>query len=193
MRELNEIDILNGVKQIVRDLTISKIDKDIFTFDPINSKDYRRWRFLSYQKRKKHINTIFELGGMLTGSKVLSKSYIDGRKILERRKTVRSDWDFIVTEENVYKITSNVDFKQHKHVLSHRMIATDSYGHGGQSIDLIIIKDLPLCHKVGEFLYVDPLYIINQKVNLVFQKVKGYEKHEEDLQEFYWKFNYLVR
>ena len=193
MRTLDEIDILDGVKQILRDLTIQRIDKKIFTFDSTDNKDYRRWNFWNYRKRKQYINTIFELGGVLTGSKVLSKSYIDGKRILERRETIKSDWDFLVTEESVYKMTSDIPFKQFNGILSHRLIENDSYGSGGQTIDLIIVKELPLCHSVNEFSYADPLSIINSKVNLVNQKIKGYEKHEKDLQEFYWKFNYLVK
>ena len=193
MRTLDEIDILDGVKQILRDLTIQRIDKKIFTFDSTDNKDYRRWNFWNYRKRKQYINTIFELGGVLTGSKVLSKSYIDGKRILERRETIKSDWDFLVTEESVYKMTSDIPFKQFNGILSHRLIENDSYGSGGQTIDLIIVKELPMCHNVNEFSYSDPLSIINSKVNLVNQKIKGYEKHEKDLQEFYWKFNYLVK
>jgi hypothetical protein len=198
MRTLSDIDSTNEVKQIIRDLTIQRITEEIFTFESLTRKDYRRWKW-GCNSRISIIKSIFEGGGVLTGSKVLSKSHIKG-KVLLNRDTIDSDWDFIVTEENVYNITSQIDFIENyksthddkKGILTYRILDGE-YRSDKQYIDLIVVDELPLCHDVGELRYTDPLYIINQKMNIVQQGADGYKKHEADLKEFFWKFNYLVK
>lgn len=192
---INNIDIIGGCKRILRDLMISNtLDDPIFTFDPITYKEYRIWRLYKYNKRRKDILSISKMGGILTGSKVLSKSYIDGKRILENRNTYYSDWDFLVTEENIFNITHNLRFNQGDGIMTYRLIS-GVYSSDNQYVDLIMVNDLPDVYKVGRYLYTCPLYIINKKIEIVDKSLVDYDdlrKHRKDLEEFFWKFNYLL-
>ena len=188
---ISDTEIIEGTKRIIRDLTIAIVDNGgIFTFDPITNKEYRRWKS-GFNKRKDIANTINIHGGVLTGSKVLSKSFINGRRILESRKTLSSDWDFLVDKNEVFNITRYINFKQDDDKLTYRVIQ-GTYDSQSQDFDLIIKDDLPLSYKVGNFRYMCPLSIIQSKIDLVNSNKNGMDKHLVDIREFYWKFSYLV-
>jgi len=198
-RPVNEIDSVFESTNILRNLTIENIEKnDIFSFDEVTNKDYRTnvlERLFNIKKERiKIIDKIIESGGILTGSKVLSKTYLYGKKVLERSSKY-SDWDFLVTEKMAYKISSEIDFKEKGDKLSIRVI-DDMYESGEQYIDLILVKSLPNHYKVGKFLYTDPISILYNKIEMVKSNNISYsyksDKNADDMKSFLWKFNYLL-
>lgn len=192
MRELKDIDSVEELKIIIRSLSLMEIegDLDIKFNTPSFINFFHLWKF---RKRKRLIHRICELGGVITGSRVLTNSYINDVRILNRN-TDNSDWDILITEENLYKITSEIKFTESGEIgvhgerifkLTYRVIDSDSYGHGACDIDLIVVKKLPKFYKKGELLLADPIYVIEEKMKSVDSKNNG------DLKEIFWKFREL--
>lgn len=183
MRELKDIDSVDEVKIILRTFKLMKLENKLnLKFKtPSFVKFFHLWKFY---KRRNLIYKICELGGVITGSRVLSNSYINGIRILDR-DTNDSDWDILVTEENLYKITSVIKFQEGENKLTHRVVDEDDYGYGACDIDLIVIKKMPEYHREDKLLLADPLYIIEEKMK------SNDDKNANDLKEIFWKFRDL--
>jgi hypothetical protein len=190
MRTLDNIDPSYESLSIIRNIEIGRIDDEIkFEFKPLGFMDYHPNIWIWKNIWRAHIiKKVSKMGAVLTGSKALKNTKIDGKTILDR-STYFSDFDFLVTESILYDITSKIKFKRDNNKMSYRIVNADDYGHGAIYLDLIVVKELPNYHKVGEFLYADPIYILNKKYE---GYLKEYNKNNnfknEDLENFFWKF-----
>lgn len=185
--------VLIDVRQILRSISIDRITNEVFKFDVFddNIDLFKRLYSYSFDKRIGIFNIILKNGGVITGSKVLSQSYINNIKVLDRN-CIYSDWDFLVTEENLETIKSKIEIKKYGDLSFHRIIPCDSYGDGGQDIDLIIVDKLPQTHIVDKYIYSDPFYIIEEKIKICSEKKSDSKKHINDLKDFIIKFKHLI-
>lgn len=202
-RPINEIDSVKECKNIIRHLELERLENDdMFTFDPIINRDYGKFANIFSRKRIKKIKLVSQLGGVLTGSKVLGKTKLYGYPLI-KRTTRKSDWDFLVTKDILYKITKEINFYENGDRLTHRIIESDHYECGEQNLDLMVVDEIPHYYQVKDFKYTDPIYTLDNKLEYILEKERnhstGYSRLSnevnvkvDDMKYFYWKFNHLL-
>jgi hypothetical protein len=146
-----------------------------------------KW-FYFWNKKRKTILELFNRGAVLTGSRVLHLTKINGKKIFNRQP---KDWDFIMTQDDFLKFCKDIQYfpsdltKSQYHL--NKSFATFSDGYGGESYWFkcniqIIIKD-----ELGSFIEIDgkrfatPESIIDSKVELINTPRSEQSKHQRDL------------
>lgn len=155
----------------------------------LNSDDFKNGFELNYKinKRKKLVEDILNCGAVFCGSKLLYKTSIHNKKFLNRKP---SDWDFIVTEPILYKITSEVLIlnKKGNGVYTHNLIDGGVYGHGSSDIDIILVDELPKdLHDFKGQMWSNPLDTYLAKIDLYEKNISRW-KHLSDIRYFYYTF-----
>jgi hypothetical protein len=88
---MQEREKFNDIKSYLRDLKFSVLFDD----GEITLDEFTDWGGFFYKKRRKCLETLVELGGVLTGSTALSLYRINGQKIFNRDP---EDLDFVLRE-----------------------------------------------------------------------------------------------
>ena len=170
---MHEREKFNDIKCYLRDLKFSVLFDD----SKITLDEFTDWGGFFYKKRRKCLETLVELGGVLTGSTALSLYRINGKKIFSREP---NDLDFILTKDNfvafcgLYNLT-NITYTNT--VVSINMNTgkyrgEDSYGGDrGYFFDSqfdIIGDDEPINYQMaGKVRVQNFIDIINYKVQLI--------------------------
>lgn len=198
---------ISGLKSLVRDLTLNLVTNN-YKIEIIPSRRYNtKFRFLV--PSRKLIDATIKHGGVLTGSKALRCYRINNNFLLERKT---SDWDFIVTQEQAFKICNECK------ILNVPMIGdtisvknqrywrhpdySDAYRVGPVDVQLIIQSELPQFQEVRGLRFCNLSYLINSKIKLIdelieltkYQKKDSVDidilnKHIDDLKQIIIKFN----
>jgi hypothetical protein len=90
---MQEREKFNDIKSYLRDLKFSVLFDDT----KITLDEFIDWGGFFYKKRRKCLETLVELGAVLTGSTALSLYKINGQKIFGRYP---DDLDFVLTKDN---------------------------------------------------------------------------------------------
>jgi hypothetical protein len=177
------IDYDSEFKKLLRSLTLELFnDKDHFTYKKVPFWYYKIGLF--YFKRKKIIKKISELGGILTGSRVLYLSEYRNLRIYTKKP---NDFDFLVSEKDVFKITTyleSIGVKRCDHdPISYILFNdTSSYSNNDKYINLIIDKNLEdkKIVNIDGFKCLHPIDILKHKINVkdFVLKFKSFFKNE---------------
>ena len=170
---MQEREKFNDIKSYLRDLKFSVLFDDT----KITLDEFSDWGGLFYTKRRKCLETLVELGGVLTGSTALSLYRINGQKIFNRDT---EDLDFVLTKDNfvafcgLYNLTdvtyTNTVVSINLNTGKYR--GSDSYGYDrgyafGSQFD-IIGDDEPRNYQMsGKVRVQNFIDIINYKVQLI--------------------------
>ena len=170
---MQEREKFNDIKSYLRDLKFSVLFDDT----KITLDEFSDWGGLFYTKRRKCLETLVELGGVLTGSTALSLYRINGQKIFNRDP---EDLDFVLTKDNfvafcgLYNLTdvtyTNTVVSINLNTGKYR--GSDSYGYDrgyafGSQFD-IIGDDEPRNYQMsGKVRVQNFIDIINYKVQLI--------------------------
>jgi hypothetical protein len=203
---MQEREKFNDIKSYLRDLKFSVLFDDT----KITLDEFSDWGGFFYKKRRKCLETLVELGAVLTGSTALSLYRINGKRIFERDP---DDLDFVLTKDNfvafcgLYNLTNitytntvvSIDINTGKYR------GSDSYGYDrgytfGTQFDIIgddEPRNYQMAGKVRVQSFID---IINYKVQLIekylssgdHQLVINSRRHIDDLWVLISKLNSQV-
>lgn len=170
---MQEREKFNDIKSYLRDLKFSVLFDDT----KITLDEFTDWGGFFYKKRRKCLETLVELGAVLTGSTALSLYRINGQKIFGRDP---GDLDFVLSRDNfvafcgLYNLT-NVTYTNTVvsiNLNTGKYRGRDSYGHDrghffGSQFD-IIGDDEPKNYQMAGRMKVENLIdIINYKTQLI--------------------------
>lgn len=180
---------ISGLKSLVRDVTLNLVTNN-YKIEIIPSRRYNtKFRFLI--PSRKLIDTVIKYGGVLTGSKALRCYKINNDFLLERKT---SDWDFIVTQDQAFKICNEckiltvptvgdtISVKNQRYW--RHPDYSDAYRVGPVDVQLIIKSELPDFNEVGGLRFCNLSSIITSKVILIddiIELTKHDKKDSEDL------------
>jgi hypothetical protein len=201
MRIVKEIDPLNEFQVILRNMELDELEGDLhFDFRKIPKKFYKKSEndIFGWRKRRKIINYLFENGCSLTGSRLLALSSIKGIELGNynalNRNTNVSDWDFVTTEDNIYKLSSELEFRPDNKngidLMTCRIINPDQYGYGDSYIDIILVKKMPQTFEIGGAIYSSPLYCLEELYKLSKKNSRFSEKYKVKINELFWRLNH---
>jgi hypothetical protein len=173
---------LNEVKKYLRDIKLSTIlSDDNITYE--NDLDIFKNK-LFYKKRKKFIDQLKNLDGILVGSAALSMYRINGVKIFNR---MPNDLDFVVSRDNFIKFCGMNDFNNVKYTNTVVSLdfhtgtdrGTNSYGHHRgylfhTDFDVIGSDDPISWNEVGDLKIESFLGIINKKLQMAEDNLHNY-------------------
>jgi hypothetical protein len=171
------------VKSFLRDFKLDKLENN-YNIDISNQSNF----FYRISKKRKILNKLYSLGGILTGSKALSLYRINGEKILNRSP---NDIDIVISKENFYKFCGlyNIEIDRNYNRLQVSMsnsftFLSSNYDDGsgykvGYDIDIIGSDDLPGFIEVDNIRISSIESIIESKLYLIINR--GDTKHIKDI------------
>lgn len=206
------MDSIGEIKSWVRDINLYMLTDDYkLKFDVTKRKNSGLQLFMPNRKLIKYVT---EMGGVLTGSRALKCYTINDTELLNRDCI---DWDFIVTEDMVFKICNqfNIEYNLVDKIISVQKqrwtahpIYSDSYQVGAVNVQLIVKDELPDFSESKGIRVCKLNYIINEKFKLISELsniilAAGYRysgllekelnKHIDDLTKVIIKFNCIKK
>lgn len=206
------MDRIGEIKSWVRDINLDMLTgKHQIGFDVSKRKNSGLQLLIPNRKLIKYVT---EMGGVLTGSRALKCYTMNDSELLNRDC---EDWDFIVTEDMVFKICDHFDMDYN---LIDKVISikkqrwtvhpaySASYRVGAVDVQLIIKDELPDFIEDKGIRVCKLNYIINEKVKLASELSSivssvGYmsnrpekaelNKHVDDLTKVIIKFNCIKK
>lgn len=180
---------ISGLKSLIRDLNLNLVTNN-YKIGIIPSRRYNtKFRFLV--PNRKLIDTIIKHGGVLTGSKALRCYRINNEYLLDRKT---SDWDFIVTQDQAFKICNECQILTVPTVGDTISVKnqrywrhpdySESYRVGPVDVQLIIKSELPDFSEVNGLRFSNLSSIITSKIKLIddlIELTKDQKKYSEDL------------
>jgi len=203
---MHEREKFNDIKSYLRDLKFSVLFDD----SKITLDEFTDWGGFFYKKRRKCLETLVELGAVLTGSTALSLYRINGQKIFNRDP---GDLDFFLSRDKfvafcgLYNLTNitytntvvSIDINTGKYR------GRDSYGGDrgyvfGTQFDIIGDDDPINYQMAGKVRVQNFIDIINYKVHLIEKylsssdrdSISNSRKHIDDLWILISKLNSQV-
>lgn len=180
---------ISGLKSLIRDLNLNLVTNN-YKIAIVPSRRYNtKFRFLV--PNRKLIDTTIKQGGVLTGSKALRCYKINNEFLLERKT---SDWDFIVTRDQAFKICDEckiltvptvgdtISVKNQRYW--RHPDYSDAYRVGPVDVQLIVKDELPDFNEVNGLRFSDLSSIITSKIKLIddlIELTKHQKKESEDL------------
>jgi hypothetical protein len=146
-----------------------------------------KW-FYFWNKKRKIILDLFNRGAVLTGSRALYMTKINGKRVFNRKP---NDWDFLMTQDDFLKFCKDIQYfpsdltKSQYHL--NKSFATFSDGYGGEShwfkcqIQIIIKDEMPSYIEVDGKRFATPESIIDSKIELINKPRSEQSKHQSDL------------
>jgi len=157
---------------LIRDFKISCLKGDYnITID--TSLLPGKW-FYFWNKKRKTILNLFNRGAVLSGSRALHMTQINGKRVFNRQP---NDWDFLMTQDDFLKFCKDIQYYPNDLTKSQyhldKSFATFYNGYGGEShwfkcnIQIIIKDELPSFIEVDGKKFATPESIIDSKVELI--------------------------
>lgn len=132
-----------------------------------------KWYYF-FNKKRKIILDLFNHGAVLTGSRVLQMTKINGKKVFNRSP---KDWDFLMTQDDFLKLCRDIQYfpndltKSQYHL--NKSFATFYDGYGGEShwfkcnIQIIIKDEIDSFIEIDGKRFATPESIIDSKIELI--------------------------
>lgn len=179
----------DNIKTYVRDFNLELLMGE-FVLN-INPKNIGYYKYKLFNSNSKLIKFVIENGGVLVGSRALVCFNIENNYLFERKP---ADWDFIITEEILYKIAYEFNIhkdidKKYISVTKSRWTSVDEYSdhiihHYPVIVNLIVKDELPDFIESNNIRFGLFQNILNTKYELSTEN----NKHENDIKMIYVKY-----